>query len=165
VTIAYAEICLAELEAWFAEAERHALAWSELGVRAGDSHATRWMEIAARCREELSRRTAAGDLRPTVMFTGTIALRRFSLIARDLAGDRWSVVEDPGRVRLSCPTWFAVIDDTSGDLHGGGNGDPRELREDLRRVADKLGAFDVAIEIDAPSLTPRQRVIRRKRKW
>jgi hypothetical protein len=47
-----------DLENQFLEAERNALAWSELGIRTSDARATRWMEIAAELRAEIERRAA-----------------------------------------------------------------------------------------------------------
>jgi hypothetical protein len=49
----------AELDEQFIEAERNALAWEELGVRASDHRASRWMAIAAELRAEIARRAAA----------------------------------------------------------------------------------------------------------
>lgn len=48
-----AELTDRELEAEFLEAERNALAWSDLG---GTPRATRWMQIAGELRDEMQRR-------------------------------------------------------------------------------------------------------------
>jgi hypothetical protein len=45
-----------ELDELFVEAERNALAWSELAVRGSEHRAGRWMEIAAAYRAEIARR-------------------------------------------------------------------------------------------------------------
>ena len=48
-----------ELEAQFVEAERNALAWSELGIKHAAERAKRWMDIAGELRDEMLRRTHA----------------------------------------------------------------------------------------------------------
>ena len=58
-----AELTDRELEDQFLEAERNALAWSELGAGSeSGNRGVRWMEIAGELRDEMQRRARAATV-------------------------------------------------------------------------------------------------------